>query len=685
MIGKVISMDKDSKKVVVEVKNNKETYIVGKAIFNQRKFEVGDDIEYNLKGSNFEFKRKINSEEMKYRQNSNKKNEKFGKKDSVTVKQYPYNFVSLGEKVIDKGERKLGKNTGVLKCRLTTKTPLFIMGESKADNNQHTTEKFYREGGIPTIPASSLKGSIRNVIDALTSSVIRNVEDERLEQRMKPGEFEVVFGIIEELPKNGKNGKIVEAKKIKVITKDAKKSNLDNGSKFSKNYNKEDGLIEKIHLKKSIYGLRQVEIEMKKGVKVKEYLIRNAEEYKKYLAGEDGIKGVLWFSSPISRKIHEKILIPKENGRVFEFSEKEYNDFEYIIKQRAERINNGKEVNSSSFYYNKKLEAGDPVLFKLVDGKRAEHLAFSEIPRLRYEYSPLDLVPKDFLPSDSLKTLSFSEKLFGTIGDNTKKDEKKKEELVALTGRVFFGDAKNYNAKMINNGEPVILKAFGEPHPTLTTFYLNKEDYNSNAEKGVFIRGRKFYWHHKDKIDRPFNSYKNSLIMPIDKKKKTNKLPYNSSLELMDINNIFEFDIHFENLTDEELGILLYAVELEENLLHKVGKGKAFGFGSCKIEIEEFLLENTGRYDSFSENIFKEKSEVKKEEYIEKAKEKYINENRKNIKELKAILSKTNDLDFSKSPFPEEENKKGEVNTLNWFTNNKKIKLLSILDKNPKI
>ncbi|WP_373734821.1 hypothetical protein, partial [Bacteroides heparinolyticus] len=121
--------------------------------------------------------------------------------------------------------------------------------------------------------------------------------------------------------------------------------------------------------------------------------------------------GVLWFSSPIYGKKHEKILVPKENGRVFEFSKEEYEDFKYIIKQRKDRIEGGKEKESSSFYYDKKLEEGDPILFQVIDGERAEHLAFSEIPRLRYKYSPLDLVPKEFIPSDSLKTLSFSEKL----------------------------------------------------------------------------------------------------------------------------------------------------------------------------------------------------------------------------------------------------------------------------------
>lgn len=699
MRGKVIKMDSSTKEVEIEIKGKIEKYTVGKAIFNQKKFQVGDNIDYNLKGKNFEFVG-ISNEELKDTRNNFSNNTKFGgnkynSKEPVKVKQYPYNFVSLKDKndVIDRGERKLGTNTGKLVCKLVNKTPLFIMGESEQDNKGHTKERFYREKGIPIIPASSLKGAIRNIIDVLTNSVIRNVEDERLEQRIGAGKFESVFGIIESLPENGKKGIIVEAEKIKVKTKEKieighKKFEFkDNGKEFSNKYNEKDGLIEKVKLKDSIYNLKETEIKIRPGVTTVEKLITNSKEYKNYLIdNENGVQGVLWFSSPIFGKIHEKLLIPKKNGRKFEFSKEEYEDFKYIIKQRAERIKNGKDINSSTFYYDKNLEKGDPLLFQVKDGKMVEHLAFSEIPRLRYKFSPLDLVPEEFRPDDSLKNLSFSERLFGTTGDTTKKDEEKKDELVALSGRVFFEDAKNYKPEMIDNGNPVTLKAFGEPHPTLTTFYLDNIEKNYNENKGVSIRGRKFYWHHKEKIGKPFSEYRKSVEMPKDKNGQ-NKFAYNSSLELMDINNEFEFNVNFENLTDEELGVLIYAIELEDGLLHKIGKGKAFGFGSCKIEIKEFLLENKDKYKDFLIEPFEKES--KKEDYINKAKEKrYFDENRKNIKELKAILSKTNDLDFSESPFPEDINKKGETNSLNWFVNNKKgdrkIVLLSILDKNPK-
>lgn len=704
MKGKVVKMNNSTKEVEIEVRGKIEKHIVGKAIFNQKKFQEGDNIEYNLKGKNFEFLKKISGEEMGNKQNNflnNRNNKNFSKnnnsKEPVKVKQYPYNFVSFKDEkdIIDKGKRKLGTNTGKLVCKLVNKTPLFIMGESEQDNKGHTKERFYREKGILIVPASSLKGAIRNVIDVMTNSVIRNVENEKLEQRIGAGKFESVFGIIESLPENGKNGVIVEAEKIKVKTKEKieighKKFNFeDNGKEFSKKYNNKDGLIERVKLKDSIYKLEKTKIQIKNKVTVVEKLIRTSEEYKKFLTDdedENGVQGVLWFSSPIHGKIYEKLLIPKKNGKKFEFSQEEYQDFEYIINQRKDRIKNGKEKGISSFYYDKGLEVGDPVLFQVENGERAEHLAFSEIPRLRYKFSPLDLVPKEFRPSDSLDNLSFSERLFGTIGDNTKKEEGKKEELVALSGRVFFEDAKNYKPEMIDNGNPVTLKAFGEPHPTLTTFYLDNIEKNYNENKGVSIRGRKFYWHHKEKIGKLFSEYRKSVEMPKDKNGQ-NKFAYNSSLELMDINNEFEFNVNFENLTDEELGVLIYAIELEDGLLHKVGKGKAFGFGSCKIEIKEFLLENKDKYKDFLIEPFEKES--KKEDYINKAKEKrYFDENRKNIKELKAILSKTNDLDFSESSFPEDINKKGETNSLNWFVNNKKgdrkIVLLSILDKNPK-
>ena len=134
-----------------------------------------------------------------------------------------------------------------------------------------------------------------------------------------------------------------------------------------------------------------------------------------------------------------------------------------------------------------------------------------------------------------------------------------------------------------------------------------------------------------------------------------------------------------------ELGILLYSLELEEGeSLHKLGKAKAYGFGSCEIKIEECLFEDKNKYASFSNSYQSiKKEEIKK--YIDTAKKVYSldNDEREEIKELKYILNRENTLNFpnDESPFPES-TKNGKTNTLNWFTDkkNKKKILPTILE-----
>ena len=239
--------------------------------------------------------------------------------------------------------------------------------------------------------------------------------------------------------------------------------------------------------------------------------------------------------------------------------------------------------------------------------------------------------------------------------------------MTSLIGRIYFTDAKlnEEKAKFVAK-KPITLKPLGEPHPTLLGFYLKTN--GTYDLQGSKIRGRKFYWHHKDKIEKKFETFADSIKM-------NSKEKYNSSLQLLDFGNEFEFEVYFNNLNDDELGVLIYSLELEDDLLHKIGKGKSLGLGSCKIEIKEALLENKNKYNSFKKSkIFD--GNLDKNKYIESAKKLgYVDENKNNIKELKIILKKINKLDFSKSPFPEEKDKNG-WNTLAWFNKRKKEKLI---------
>ena len=568
------------------------------------------------------------------------------------VKNYPYNFVSLGDKVLNRGKRVIGNNTGTLKCKLRTYSPLFIMGDRLLKNG-HSEEYFLKKDNEYLIPSSTLKGEIRTIIDVLTNSAIRNVEVERLEKRLKPrDEFGTKFGIIKKIPTNKEDGEIQVVKKLKIEKKLSR--NLIPGRDLK------NGGIAYLRFKKNVVDKYE-----------ENHNINTRDDFMKIYTSkkENSVIGRLWVSSDIFSKKYEKIFLENEKGTIYKFSKEEYEDFKYIIKQRIERE---EKEGKSSYLKEYKLKVGDPIIFEANEKeKKVLHLAFSEIPRLRYKFSPLDLVPKEFHQSDSLENLSFSEKLFGTTGNNEeikkKKQENKEKKMTSLIGRIYFTDAKlnEEKAKFVAK-KPITLKPLGEPHPTLLGFYLKTN--GTYDLQGSKIRGRKFYWHHKDKIEKKFETFADSIKM-------NSKEKYNSSLQLLDFGNEFEFEVYFNNLNDDELGVLIYSLELEDDLLHKIGKGKSLGLGSCKIEIKEVLLENKNKYNNFKKSkIFDEG--LDKNKYIESAKKfGYIDESKNNIKELKIILKKTNKLDFSKSPFPEEEDKNG-WNTLAWFNKRKKEKLI---------
>lgn len=619
------------------------------------------------------------------------------RKLNLVEEYYPYNFVSLGDE--NKAERhsiEKGNFSGKIKCSLKNLTPLFIGGNEDKERTLveeveecHETkdgEEYYKVTKY-IIPASTIKGELRNIIEVLTRSCIKNVENEKLSYRADPFKLkEKRFGIIESLP-NGKNkGKIVGADVIRIERKLAiiKAKTL---KKIAGNNNAKDseGFYE-IYVNKNKVDNYKADPESykydKKIDKEKDYEILT----NKIAACME--RSILWIGTEFPRRkngeklpTYAKILVP--NKKIYKFSAEEYDDLKVLIEERNNSkkplyVDKIKEDNGVVF------KKDDTIIFKADEDNEVINLAFSEIPRLRYKCSPLDLIPSKFRPCTNKEKLCFACRLFGTIGDNSKSKENNddsKSESFAVSSRIFITDALSLDTRDEKKEKELDrLRSLGEPHPTLLGFYLKYGDYDKRYDKGKYeIRGRKFYWHHTNKINagKNWEKYRNSI-----ETKEDNKT--NSKIYFLEPLQKFEFEINFRDLTEEELGILLYSIEVEEGKsLHKLGKAKAYGFGSCEIKIDKCLIETENKYESFDKNdSFKEYS---KEEYttqfIEEAKKEYLidSDERLEIKELKYILNRNNILNFSneKSSFPEIE-KKGKSNTLNWFMNNKDYKLPTI-------
>ena len=105
----------------------------------------------------------------------------------------------------------------------------------------------------------------------------------------------------------------------------------------------------------------------------------------------------------------------------------------------------------------------------------------------------------------------------------------------------------------------------------------------------------------------------------------------------MEKDNVFQFDVYFKNLAYHEMCILMYSLELEDKMYHKIGRGKALGMGSCKIEIEKIKVEKEDKkYFSFEQKeIYKF---LKKEDFMKNAKIYLELPKRENIEKLRKIL-----------------------------------------------
>lgn len=170
-------------------------------------------------------------------------------------------------------------------------------------------------------------------------------------------------------------------------------------------------------------------------------------------------------------------------------------------------------------------------------------------------------------------------------------------------GRVFFTDAHWVRAE---NGlwldtQPIALRTLSGPKPTTFQHYLVQDDqqkhdsddlaslahYGTSPDETV-IRGYKLYWS-KGK-NPPIRASNEELKHP---KQLTQVRPVKDNV-------LFQFSVHFENLSDVELGALLWVLKLpgadDKVYCHRLGMGKPLGMGAVAIHSQLFVDDRKARY-----------------------------------------------------------------------------------------
>lgn len=135
---------------------------------------------------------------------------------------------------------------------------------------------------------------------------------------------------------------------------------------------------------------------------------------------------------------------------------------------------------------------------------------------------------------------------------------------VAYRSRVSFGD---FRLEGMAKELPPVQTVLGDPKPSYYPGYVEEgKHYN---EDDFRLRGYKQYW------------LKEAGVAPLPEGKDK----VGSTLRPLDRGSVFRGTIRYRNLTKDELGLLLWAIRLDEGCFQTLGMGKPYGYGRMKATI----------------------------------------------------------------------------------------------------
>ena len=316
---------------------------------------------------------------------------------------------------------------------------------------------------------------------------------------------------------------------------------------------------------------------------------------------------------------HYIVPAPSIYSNIIEISQdniRQYKDDLILTKKMSksdEKIKSGDEFFNLPSIGNKK-----PIFFINTDRL---HFGFTPYIRMFYSKSVLDEVNPSY---KDVAGISYCDSIFGFSSTVLKKDNK--EEIYSYKSRVSFEDVLVHEGAIVDKDTSMKI-ILAEPKSTSYNLYLKQEIGAGKKELNIYegdfkIRGTKQYWL-KDYIERPnIDKQNDNMIFTIHPLKEGTK---------------FSGKIYFNNLEEDELGLLIWALKLEDNCYQSIGLAKPYGFGRVKVSDILLKLENLEKkYLEFSFD-FMEDAEIDK--YINIYKETFSNKylNGKSIDEQKFI------------------------------------------------
>jgi len=482
--------------------------------------------------------------------------------------------------------------SGEIELTITAKTPIFIRnGHTKGDKDifdkiksgdirtpnreqQNAYDRyisFSNLNGKYFIPGTSIKGMIRNVLEIMSFSRMKQVGNDIFGFRnLKNDKFnaEITRNKLRTgwLEKIDSNWVITECAIGRISIRDIERN-------YNVRFNAESSANEKYELLRNIQLLNKFSKNKDLGLTIRGNFIKTGTLYDFNNSGN--FEGHLVFFGSIGNKKYEYIYTEPNNNQ-YDISLDQKERFDAIDKDDTTQwqyLNSNKNP-----YPNRRI----PVFFALDENEKVKHFGFSRLYKItntKYleELSPL----RTYYNLQENYKLDLSETIFGTVEDTEKVHGKNRNRL-SLKGRVYINHA--FAQGEVKEGGEVKM-VLGSPKASYFPFYLkDSKTYLENATLSGF---KKYPLHStlKDSALNDENSEIETIIKPLPEA------------------TVFTCKLRFHNLRKGEIGALLSAISFhgQDDLLdHNLGSAKPLGYGrvnislrigsSLKFSLEEYLL-----------------------------------------------------------------------------------------------
>lgn len=577
--------------------------------------------------------------------------------------------VESNGKLRDNNRYYSDRHTGKIICTLKTESPLYIRcGLNPVDfatfsdlSNEDLTpeqrkkkaEFFLHPSNLnPVLPGSSLRGMLRTLVEIISFSKIAKVSDQQkfFFRAVAAESDDPLSQIYKNKLKNVKAGYLVETKEgwfIRPVSQTVNGKALtfvwvqeDRGKK--REPGEQDIKTIANHFNPRFVTFNQTGyVPQYQEVSFETTYTKNGRIFAKNISADREqfkYKGVLVTSGNMKHE-DNTVASPRKNHCIV---------LQVENKNFTQKITGDLSIDSSAIKnyraaltdYQKQLpfdekmgilKAGRPVFYCEPQNGQPIVTLFGHSPNFRIPYSPnndgqaasvVDFIPKEVGESDQI---DLADAIFGfvrgkkdkTARDATENSKDNREQ--SRAGRIFVSDAQykpDEDAKSKTDEDGIWLtddtitpKILASPKPTTFQHYLVQPEntkgvkselkhYGKPITKTV-IRGHKLYWHKGNVSQDRIQADATEAEIEEKRSQYTEIKPIKAGVS-------FEFTIHFENLTNVELGALLWILTLAGDDTEKLkminidgkkkyrlslGMGKPLGMGAVAIEKYELFLD----------------------------------------------------------------------------------------------